>query len=75
MSIFDCCLPEPGKCPGKPLIALPDRPYKPIFFEITFKLRSYPTSIDEGTTINTKSGMNSCNFNLYTPNKITAIQP
>ena len=26
MSISGNCLPEPGKCPGKPLIALPDRP-------------------------------------------------
>ena len=32
MSISGNCFPEPGKCPGKPLIALPDRPYGPIYW-------------------------------------------
>ena len=42
---------EPGKCPEKPLIAF-TLPNESIwFFEITFNSRSYPTSIDEGTTL------------------------
>ena len=31
MLISGSCLPEPVKCHGKPLIALPDRPYGPIY--------------------------------------------
>ena len=30
-SLFGSCLPEPGKFPGKPLIALPDHPNGPIY--------------------------------------------
>ena len=31
-------------------------------FEITFKLKSYPTNIDEGTTVVITSSMKFCNF-------------
>ena len=33
-------------------------------FEITLKQRSYPTSVDEGTTVLIISGMNFCNFKI-----------
>ena len=51
MSIFDSCLPEPGKCSRKPLIAFPDQPSGREWADIkavdvTVKFRGYPTSID-----------------------------
>ena len=59
MSISGGCPPEPGNCPRKPPIALQIRLngliYRP--FESTFKPRSYPTSIDEGTTVIIICGM------------------
>ena len=72
MSISGSCLPETVKCPGKPLIALQIGIYLSYAYDftgstiwadisasnITFKPRSYPTSIDEGTTIAIISGMN-----------------
>ena len=50
MSISGSCLPEPGKCLGKP--ASPDRPDGSVYWLLRtlFKPRSYPTSIEEGTT-------------------------
>ena len=41
------------KYPGKPLIALPDRPSRLIIsaVEVTFKIRSHPTHIDERTNL------------------------
>ena len=30
ITISVSCVPEPGKCPGKPVIALPDQTYGPI---------------------------------------------
>ena len=85
ISIFGSCLPEPGKCPGKPLTTLSDWPSGPIYqyhwyhisfgnrislisiyiLEIFFKPRSYPTSINEETTVVIISSMNFCNFKSY----------
>ena len=66
MPIFISGLPEPGNCTGKSLrpIALLDRSNGSTYqlFEITFKPKSYPTSIDEGTTVVIISGMNVCYF-------------
>ena len=64
MSICGSCLPEPGKCPGKHLIALAGLTLGADIsaFEITFKPRSYPTSIDEGTTVVIICAMKFCNF-------------
>ena len=58
MLISGSCLPKPGKCPGEPLIALSDQTDGSIYrlFEITFKPRSYPASIDEWTTLVIISG-------------------
>ena len=36
MSISSSRLSEPGKCPGKPLIALPDWPCGPIYWLTTY---------------------------------------
>ena len=68
MSISGSCLPEPVKYPRKPLIALPDRPYGPIC-----KARSYPTSVNERTTVVIISGMNFCNFGVV-PSKLSEIR-
>ena len=59
MTIFGSCLPKPGKCPEKPLIALSDRPqwFDISTLEITLKPRSCPISVDEGTTIVIKNGI------------------
>ena len=38
MAISGNCLPEAGKCPGKSLIALPHRPYGPIYQTSRYKL-------------------------------------
>ena len=65
MLISGSCPPEPGKCPGKPLIALPDRPDGPPYrlFEMTFKIKSYTTIINgEETTVVIVSDMNFCNL-------------
>ena len=53
MSVSGSCLTEPGECPGKPPIALQNRPNGPVYrlHKIPFYQRSYPTSIDEGTTV------------------------
>ena len=50
---------EPSKCPRKPLFALPDGYIESIYrlFEITFKPRSYPSSMGGGTTVITIWGM------------------
>ena len=50
MLISGGCLTEACKWPGKPLITLLDQPMGRYIspFEIT---RSYPTSVDEGTTV------------------------
>ena len=66
MPISNSCLSEQGKCPRNPLIALPDWPNVAIYrlYAITFKPRSYPSSIDEGTTVVIICGMNFCNFEL-----------
>ena len=60
MLISGSCLPKPVKCPRKPLIALPDWPRLGLLQ--TLKLRSYPTNINEGTTIAIMGSMNFCNF-------------
>ena len=56
MSISGSCLPKPGKCPGKPLIALPDQSNVSMY---RF-LRWYPIGIDEGRTAVIISGMDFC---------------
>ena len=63
-SISGSCLSEPGECPGIPLIALGVRTNRPTYrlFEITFKPRSYPTSINEGTTVVIFGGIDFCSF-------------
>ena len=64
MSIFRSCLPEPGKCPGKPPIDLPDQPNELIYclFDVTFEPGSYPTGIGEGTTVVSVNGIKFCDF-------------
>ena len=64
MPICGSCIPERVKYPGKPLVALPDRVSKKLIyiyiyisFLDTFKPRSYPTTVDEGTTIAIIGGM------------------
>ena len=70
MSISCSCLPEPGKCPGKPLIALPDRLCGPIYRHLIYHLnqRKYifiegsEFRCPEGTAVVIIGGMNFCNF-------------